>query len=356
GLGKTVQTLTLLQRDWESHERTRRPVLLVCPVSVVGNWKKEAERFIPDLPVLIHHGMQRSRGGAFAEQARQHALVLCSYALIHRDLQELQAVDWAGVILDEAQNIKNPNTKQAHAARALRAEYRIALTGTPVENHVGDLWSIGQFLNPGFLGGRSEFRRAFFIPIQVERDAEASLRLQRLTGPFLLRRVKTDKSIIADLPDKVEIKEFCTLTKEQASLYAAVVKELEASLDDSEGIQRKGQILGALSKLKQVCNHPAHFLGDNSPIPDRSGKLARLTEMLEEVFESGEKALVFTQFTEMGEILKRHLQDTFAREVLFLHGGTPREHRTRMVERFQSPEGPRVFLLSLKAGGTGLNL
>jgi SNF2 family DNA or RNA helicase len=253
--------------------------------------------------------------------------------------------------------LKNPETKQAQAARALAADYRIALTGTPVENHVGDLWSIWQFLNPGFLGGREEFRRRFFIPIQVEHKAEAAESLKRLTGPFLLRRLKADKDILADLPDKLEMKVFCNLTREQASLYAAVVEEMDRGLTGAEGIQRKGLILGALSKLKQVCNHPAHFLKDNSPVPGRSGKLARLTEMLEEVLEAGDRALLFTQFTEMGDLLRRHLQETFGREVLFLHGGVPRPQRDRMVARFEGDgDGPRLFLLSLKAGGTGLNL
>jgi SNF2 family DNA or RNA helicase len=355
GLGKTVQTLALLAHARQ--EGTTRPALLVCPTSVVGNWKREAVRFTPDLPVLIHHGPKRHKGERFAKEAKQHALVVTSYALLHRDVALLGKPRWGCVILDEAQNIKNPETKQAKAACALVADARVALTGTPVENHVGDLWSIGQFLNPGFLGGKTEFRRAFFVPIQVQRDADAARRLQRLTGPFLLRRVKTDKSVIADLPDKVEMKEFCTLTKEQASLYAAVVGELEGSLDGAEGIQRKGLILGTLSKLKQVCNHPAHFLGDNSPIPDRSGKLARLTELLDEVLEEGDRALIFTQFTEMGDILKRHLEETFGREVLYLHGGVPRKRRDEMVARFQSGgDAPPLFLLSLKAGGTGVTL
>jgi SNF2 family DNA or RNA helicase len=355
GLGKTVQTLALVQRDWEGDGG--RPVLLVCPTSVVGNWKKEAERFTPELPVLVHHGLQRVKGSAFAKKAAQHALVLSSYALLHRDRDLLGQVSWAGVVLDEAQNIKNPETKQAQAARALRADYRIALTGTPVENHVGDLWSIMEFLNPGFLGGQAEFRRRFFVPIHARGDPEAAGGLRRLTGPFVLRRLKTDKSIIADLPDKLEMKVFCTLTREQASLYAAVVEEAGKALAGAEGIQRKGLILGTLSKLKQVCNHPAHFLGDNSPLPGRSGKLARLTEMLEEVLEAGDRALLFTQFTEMGALLQKHLQETFGREVLFLHGGVPARQRDRLVERFQAdPHGPRLFLLSLKAGGTGLNL
>ncbi|MBI2924566.1 MAG: DEAD/DEAH box helicase, partial [Verrucomicrobia bacterium] len=248
-------------------------------------------------------------------------------------------------------------TKQARAARALRADCRIALTGTPVENNVGDLWSIMEFLNPGFLGTQGEFKRRFFLPIQVDRDPATTERLKRLTGPFLLRRLKTDKTIIADLPDKLEMKVFCPLTKEQASLYAAVVKDAGDALDESTGIQRKGLVLATLMKLKQVCNHPAQFLGDNSAIPGRSGKLARLTEMLEEVLAAHDRALVFTQFTEMGGLLRRHLQETFGREVLFLHGGVAKKQRDQMVERFQSDgDAPPVFLLSLKAGGTGLNL
>ncbi|WP_435011375.1 DEAD/DEAH box helicase [Tundrisphaera lichenicola] len=359
GLGKTVQTLALLRRDWaEAEPKRRRPTLLVCPTSVVGNWHKEASRFTPDLPVLIHHGHRRIKGADFKKLAGKHGLVVSSFALLHRDLALLQEVPWAGVILDEAQNIKNPQTRQSQAARALKANFRIALTGTPVENHVGDLWSIMEFLNPGFLGTQAEFKRTFHVPIQVERDLEASKRLQRLTSPFLLRRLKTDKSIISDLPEKLEMKVYNTLTKEQASLYAAVVEDAANQIENAEGIQRKGLVLATLTKLKQVCNHPAQFLGDNSSISDRSGKLSRLTEMLDEALASGDKALIFTQFTEMGEILRRHLEDTFGREVPFLHGGVPKIKRDRMVERFQAPgtDAPSVFLLSVKAGGVGLNL
>jgi SNF2 family DNA or RNA helicase len=355
GLGKTIQALALIARDWEANGK--RPVLLLCPTSVVNNWQKEAARFTPGLPVMVHHGVGRRKGEAFRAEVEKHAIVLSTYALLHRDLEHLREVSWAGVILDEAQNIKNPETKQAQAARSIPSDYRLALTGTPVENNVGDLWSIMEFLNAGLLGTQSEFKRTFFIPIQAEQDPEAAARLKRLTGPFILRRLKTDKSIIADLPDKLEMKVFCSLTKEQASLYTAVVREAERSLDRAEGIQRKGLILATLSKLKQVCNHPAQFLGDNSSIPGRSGKLARLREMLEEVLAVGDRALVFSQFAEMGEILRRHLQETFGREVLFLHGAVPKRQRDRMVERFQGDaDGPPLFILSLKAGGTGLNL
>ncbi|HZV04396.1 MAG TPA: DEAD/DEAH box helicase [Gemmataceae bacterium] len=354
GLGKTVQTLALIQRDRAEGEGG--PVLLVCPTSVVNNWRKEAARFTPELPVLVHHGIARNRGAAFQKAAAEHAIVLSSYALLHRDQETLSRVDWTGVILDEAQNIKNAGTKQARAARALAGGYRIALTGTPVENNVGDLWSLMDFLNPSFLGSESGFRKRFFIPIQVYADRGASDRLRRITAPFILRRLKTDKSIIADLPDKQEMKVFCNLTREQASLYEAVVRDTQAAIESAEGIERKGLVLATLMKLKQVCNHPAQFLKDNSALDGRSGKLTRIAEMLEEALEENDRSLIFTQFTEMGDILQRHIRESFGIEVLYLHGGTPRKQRDRMVDRFADPAGPRVFLLSLKAGGTGLNL
>jgi SNF2 family DNA or RNA helicase len=355
GLGKTIQTLSLIQRDWSV--ANGGPVLLLCPTSVIGNWQKEAARFTPQLPVMVHHGLGRTRGGSFVDLARQHAIVLSSYALLHRDFEHLKEVSWAGIVLDEAQNIKNPETKQATAARALTADYRIALTGTPVENNVGDLWSIMDFLNPGFLGTRAEFKRNFFLPIQSGNNPAATAALKQITGPFILRRLKTDQSIISDLPQKLEMKVFCTLTKEQASLYAAVVDESLKKIESSEGIQRKGVVLATLARLKQICNHPAQFLGDNSPLPGRSGKLSRLTEMLEEAISVGDRVLIFSQFSEMGEMLRLHLQETFGREALFLHGGVPKKKRDHMVERFQDePDGPPLFILSLKAGGTGLNL
>ncbi len=354
GLGKTIQALALIQKDRESNGR--RPVLVICPMSVVGNWQKESARFCPELPVLVHHGSGRAGEKAFKKAAERSAIVLSSYALLYRDLKSFQSVSWAGVILDEAQNIKNPNTKQARAARSIAAGYRIAMTGTPVENNVGDLWSVMEYLNPGFLGSQQEYRRKFFIPIQAMRDESAASRLKCLTAPFILRRLKTDKTIISDLPEKNEMKVFCTLTREQASLYRAVASEAEKGMGSARGIQRKGLILATLSKLKQVCNHPAQFLGDNSSIDGRSGKLQRLTEMMEEIIAAGDRALVFSQFSEMGEILRKHLEETFGREVLFLHGAVPKKRRDSMVERFQGEGGPPVFVLSLKAGGTGLNL
>jgi SNF2 family DNA or RNA helicase len=355
GLGKTLQTIAYIRRNWAGPDSG--PSLVVCPTSVVGNWLREIQRFAPDLPVMVHHGSDRAKEEAFATEAGRFGVVLTSYALLHRDVEFLKSVRWSGIVLDEAQNIKNPETRQSKAARSLSADWRIALTGTPVENHVGDLWPIMDFLNAGLLGTQAEFRRAFFNPIQTNSDPAAGERLKRITQPFILRRLKTDKSVISDLPDKLEMKVYCTLTAEQASLYRAVAKEAEATLEAAEGMQRRGLILSVLTKLKQTCNHPAQLLGDNSAIPGRSGKLNRLTEMLEEVCEAGEKALIFTQYSEMAEMLQTHLQETFGREALLLHGGIPKAHRDRMIDRFQQ-EGAALpfFILSIKAGGTGLNL
>ena len=353
GLGKTVQMLAMIQQYRQAGGEG--PILLVCPTSVMSNWGKESAKFSPELSTTIHHGPGRKKNKAFAKQADHSDIVVSSYALVYRDAESMKKVRWGGVVLDEAQNVKNPDTKQARAVRSLRAGFRFALTGTPVENNVADMWSIMEFLNPGLLGTRSEFKRRFFLPIHARKDADAARALKRAIGPFMLRRLKTDKSIISDLPKKMEMNVYCSLTGEQASLYASVLKDLDEKLRSAEGISRKGAILATLSKLKQVCNHPAHFLKDNSAVPDRSGKLARLTGMLGEVIDAGEQALVFTQFVDMGDILKKHVQDTFGREVLFMHGGISKRQRDEMVERFQKGKCS-VFVVSLKAGGTGLNL
>jgi superfamily II DNA or RNA helicase len=356
GLGKTPTTLALIQRDWEAEAPHRRPVLVICPTSVVGNWRREAARFTPDLPVLVHHGGGRRKGDEFAQEAAQYAIVISSYALLHRDRAQLESVQWRGIVLDEAQNIKNAETKQAQAAARLNGDYRIALTGTPVENSVADLWSLMDFLNPGLLGSAKDFKESFFVPIQTRRDPDATARLKRLTGPFLLRRLKTDPAIISDLPDKMEMDVFATLTKEQASLYEAVVRDMEARIDEVEGMARRGLILATLTKLKQVCNHPAHFLRDGSALENRSGKLARLEAMLEEAIAEGDHALIFTQFAEMGALLHGYLPGRLGCETIFLHGQTPALQRNEMIDRFQSDDGPPIFILSLKAGGLGLNL
>jgi non-specific serine/threonine protein kinase len=295
-------------------------------------------------------------GKAFAARARKVDLVLSTYGLAARDQELFSGVRWRRLVLDEAQQIKNSAARTTQSVRAIPAERRIAMTGTPVENRLTELWSIMQFLNPGLLGSERAFREHFAVAIERDGDDEAAEHLRRVTTPFVLRRLKTDRSIISDLPDKLEIKEFCTLTREQAGLYQAVVDDMLAKIDRSDGIERRGLVLATMMKLKQVCNHPAHFLADGSPLPGRSGKLTRLVEILDEALAEGDRALVFTQFTEMGTLLERHLHQRLGREVLWLHGGVPKKRRDAMVERFQGAEGPPVFVLSLKAGGTGLNL
>lgn len=358
GLGKTIQIIALLLYEQAKGNGRRKPALLICPTSVVGNWQRELTRFAPGLRVLVHHGATRTKSD-LKQQAAQHDIAISSYALLHRDEKLLSQIEWGDVILDEAQNIKNPSTRQAQAARKLAesAQWRAALTGTPVENRLSELWSIFQFLNPGYLGSQSDFQERFARPIERAGDEAATRRLRSLVGPFILRRVKTDPNVISDLPQKNEMKVYCPLTKEQATLYEAVVRDSLRQIAKSEGIQRRGIVLATLMKLKQVCNHPAQFVGDGSALPGRSGKLARLTEMLEEVRSVHERALVFTQFAEMGHMLKAYLQASFGDEALFLHGGTPAKVRDKMVERFQhDPNGPMIFVLSIKAGGIGLNL
>ena len=355
GLGKTIQTLAALQLDQQ--EGNDRPNLLVCPTSLMYNWQREAAKFTPDLRVMLHHGPGRRRDAVFHAAAAEQQLVVTSYGTMLRDAGFLGDVHWRAVILDEAQNIKNPVARQARAARNLPADHRVALTGTPVENHVGDLWSIMEFLNPGLLGTQAQFRRNYFVPIQADRDQAAARRLQQAIGPFILRRVKTDRSIIDDLPDKRETRQYCGLTREQVTLYEAVLRDAEARMEDQEGIQRRASILNTLTRLKQVCNHPRQMLADNSPIAGRSGKLQRLHDLLDEIIASGDRALVFSQFAEMGSIIRQHVQENFGIETPFLHGGVSRRMRDAMVERFQNdPHGPQVFVLSLKAGGSGLNL
>ena len=354
GLGKTIQTLALIEKV--RCEGETRPVLLVCPTSVIENWKREAEKFLPHLPVFVHHGMRRKKGDKFKNTVAENALVITSYSLLYRDRELIKECQWCGVVLDEAQNIKNPDTRQSRSAREVPADWHIALTGTPVENHVGDMWSIMEFLVPGLLPNRTRFNREFLRPIQAGNTAIAE-KISKIISPFVLRRLKSDKNIISDLPDKIESKVFCSLNKEQAELYTKILTDLKENIADAEGIKRKGLILSTITGLKQVCNHPALYLKDDSMLEGRSGKFSRLTEIAEELIETNDRVLIFTQYAEMGKLIKNYLQETFGREVLFLHGGLSKENRDEMVRRFQEDEdAPLFFVLSLKAGGTGINL
>ena len=365
GLGKTVQLLSLL---WADRAKTgsvlddpdfdlSAPSLLICPMSLTGNWQREAERFTPGLAVHVHHGADRLTGAELTAAVAGADLVITTYQTAARDLAALSQVRWARVVCDEAQAIKNHLSQQAKAVRSLPAASRIALTGTPVENRLSELWSIMEFANPGLLGSAKSFRDRYAVPVERHGSAEAAKQLRRITEPFVLRRLKTDKSIISDLPEKQEMKVWCNLTQEQASLYQATVTDMMSRIEDaSDDIGRRGLVLAAMARLKQVCNHPAHLLGDGSRLAGRSGKLARLEEICEEIVAEGDRALCFTQYAEFGRMLQPYLAARTGCQVLFLHGGTSKKQRDAMVARFQAADEPLLFLLSLKAGGTGLNL
>jgi SNF2 family DNA or RNA helicase len=358
GLGKTIQLIAFLLH-LKAEVRWNGSMLLICPTSVLGNWERELKRFAPTLSILVHHGAGRLQGKPFAQAVAKHDVVLTSYPLVHRDEKALVGVDWQCVILDEAQNIKNPEARQSQAIRKLQAKNRIALTGTPLENRLTELWSILDFLNPGYLGSKAFFQKRFAVPIEKYGDTASLQTLRSLAQPFILRRTKTDRTIIQDLPDKQEMTVFCPLTPEQAALYEKTVQDSLAAVESAEGIQRHGVILATLTKLKQICNHPAQYLKEAAltETPQRSGKLKRLEEMLEEALMEGDRALIFTQFAEMGKLLQGYLQQTLNRETLLLYGGVSKPKREAMIDRFQNdPQGPRLFVLSLKAGGVGLNL
>jgi SNF2 family DNA or RNA helicase len=355
GLGKTVQLLAL-----EAVHRAERPddppTLLLCPMSLVGNWQREAARFAPALRVYAHHGRERLREGELAGRLAQADLMVTTYATATRDIEELAGYEWRRVVLDEAQAVKNSLSQAARAVRRLRAGQRVALTGTPVENRLAELWSLMDFLNPGLLGAADKFRIRYAIPVERHGQTEPAERLRAITRPYVLRRLKTDPAIITDLPEKIEIKQYCRLTTEQASLYQSVVDDMMEKIENSQGIERRGNVLAAMAKLKQVCNHPALLLHDRSAVGARSGKVIRLEEICEEILAEGDKALLFTQFTEFAAMLLPHLAARFGTDISYLHGGTSKKRRDELVTRFQSGDGPPLFLLSLRAGGTGLNL
>jgi SNF2 family DNA or RNA helicase len=357
GLGKTIQLIAFLL-NLKQEAMLLKPTLIVCPTSVISNWEKEVKKFAPILKTVIHHGDKRKKSNDFIKQVKDQQLVITSYSLIYRDLATLNNIQWQGVVLDEAQNIKNYQAKQSQAVRKLKADFRIALTGTPIENRLSELWSILDFLNPGYLGNSQFFQRRFAIPIEKYGDQDSLNNLRSLVQPFILRRLKTDQNIIQDLPEKQEMNVFCGLSAEQAKLYQEIIDQSLIEINESDGIKRRGLILNLLMKLKQVCNHPAHFLKEKTiNLSSRSGKLLRLEEMLEELVSEGDRALIFTQFAEWGKLLKPYLEKKLGVETLFLYGATRRQEREEMVERFQNdPQAPPIFILSLKAGGTGLNL
>lgn len=335
-----------------------KAALIICPTSVLGNWQKELERFAPEMNVYLHYGSNRLKEDAFSEKAQDADVVLTSYGLSHLDSEEFEGLIWSSIAIDEAQNIKNAGTKQSKAVRRLRGQHHIALTGTPMENRLSELWSIFDFTNHGYLGSLGQFQKKFVIPIEKDEKKEKVNELQSLIRPFLLRRTKKDEEVALNLPDKQEQKEYCPLTTEQASLYEQLVRDTFAEIEKLSGFERKGLILQMLSRLKQLCNHPALYLKEKSAerqLLERSNKMEKLVELIDAVLDSGESCLIFTQYIEMGEMIRSTLKKKFGVEVPFLNGSVPKTQRDEMIEKFQNQEFP-VFLLSLKAGGTGLNL
>lgn len=362
GLGKTIQWITYLLHVKEQ-ERPTASSLLICPTSVLGNWQKELKRFAPSLSVYLHYGSKRKKGEEFLDSIAGSDLVLTSYALSHLDEEELSMLEWDAICLDEAQNIKNAYTKQSIAIRQLRSKHRMALTGTPIENRLTELWSIYDFINPGYLGSLRQFSRHYVNPIERSNDAELISRVQMLTRPFLLRRVKKDPAVQLDLPEKNETKNYITLTSEQAALYEQVIQDLFARIERSTPMERRGLILATLTKLKQLSNHPALYLKESgyTQWKERSNKLERLLEMVGEIRDEGDRCLIFTQFVETGYLLKQVLEEERQEAVLFLHGGVTKAKRDEMIESFQDRSSIHrsdngIFILSLKAGGIGLNL
>nr|WP_320132984.1 DEAD/DEAH box helicase [uncultured Holophaga sp.] len=354
GLGKTIQVIALLLHRQIQSAKFGPATLLICPTSLLGNWERELAKFAPGLPFFVHHGNNREE---LPETFKPHTVVLTTYGVIRREEEVFGDRSWGMVVVDEAQAIKNAASAQAKAVRRMKAPFKLALTGTPIENRLSELWSILAFGLPGYLGAESSFKECFATPIERYRDPDAAQTLRKRVGPFILRRLKTDRNIIQDLPEKQEMKVYTQLTREQALLYQARVEQMDKDLAAASAIERRGRILALLTHLKQICNHPSQFLRQTGPYKGRSGKLERLTDMLEEVMEIGDRALVFTQFKEMGDRLQVHLKSVLGFEPPFLHGGSTREQRDEMVRSFQEdPDSPPIMLLSLKAGGVGLNL
>ncbi len=359
GLGKTIQVLALLLhlRSQNGREISRPASLIVAPASLIANWKAEIERFAPSLSAFVAHSSESSvdltESNELDAALAGVDVVITTYGVVVRT-ETLRQRRWRLIVLDEAQAIKNPGAQQTRAVKQIQADGRIALTGTPVENRLGDLWSLFDFLNPGLLGSAAEFARA---TKRFARSADQSYApLRRLVQPYILRRLKTDKRVISDLPQKTEVRAFCSLTREQAALYERCVQELANGLARSEGIQRRGLVLSHLMQLKQICNHPAQWQGRGDFLASRSGKFGRLSEICEELGERQERVLIFTQFREIVAPLVQHLTAVFGQPGIALHGGTAVARRRALVDEFQSDNGPPFFVLSLKAGGTGLNL
>ncbi len=355
GLGKTLQVITLLLKMKEQGHLKKHKALVIVPTTLLTNWEKEIKKFAPTLTSFIYHGTNRSLDNTHAD------VIITTYGVARSDIAMLQKLRWACVIIDEAQNIKNPSAEQTKAVKKIKSKVRIAMSGTPVENRLSEYWSVFDFTNKGYLGSLNNFRNEFAKPIETERNHEVLESFRNITAPFIMRRLKTDKTIISDLPDKVENNKFAALTKEQAAIYTNVVKEMMPSIeetgdDQDSRIKRQGMVFKLMIALKQICNHPNQYLKKEDYHPELSGKTLLLMQLLENIYETGEKTLIFTQFKEMGMMLEKIINERFDTPVMFLHGGTSRKKRDEMVQNFQQKNHLKTFILSIKAAGTGLNL
>ncbi len=350
GLGKTIQVITLLLKFKEEDKLDKKKALIVVPTTLLTNWQKEIHKFAPALQTFIYHGANREL------QVEENDVVITTYGIARSDEKILSKIKWEILVIDEAQNIKNMATAQTKAIKKIKAQHSIALSGTPVENRLSEYWSIFDFSNKAYLGSLKSFQEEFIKPIELERNQERLERFRKITAPFILRRVKSDKSIIQDLPDKIETNQICYLSAEQSALYQNVVDAQVKEIESEEGISRQGAIFQLMNALKQICNHPSHFLKKPQIDPALSGKTQMLLTLLENIYENGEKTLIFTQYKEMGDLLVKLIQQKFQHKPLWLHGGVSRKKRDQMVEDFQNKSHIKTMLLSLKAGGTGLNL
>jgi SNF2 family DNA or RNA helicase/uncharacterized Zn finger protein len=352
GLGKTLQVITLLLRFKEEERLKAQPALIIVPTTLIYNWQKEIERFAPGLTVSVYHGAGRQ----FCETG--YDLLITSYGMARRDIEVLQKKKWSAIIIDEAQNIKNPFTEQTKAVKKLKAPVKIAMSGTPVENRMSEYWSIFDFTQKGYLGSLKHFKEQIATPIEMFRDEKQLERFRKITSPFILRRLKTDKTIISDLPEKIENDRLVTLTKEQTAIYQNIVESMLSVIrqEESGSMKRSGMVFKLMTALKQICNHPSQYLKKDDPNPDLSGKAVMLLELLQTIYESNEKVLIFTQYKEMGDILVRMIETHFGNRTLFLHGSVSLKTRNELVQDFQEKGQFKTFILSIKAGGTGLNL
>lgn len=349
GLGKTIQVISLILKLKEE-EKLKKPVVVICPTTLLGNWEREFENFAPNLDVYTYHGFNR----AFTVECD---VILTTYAILRIDIEEFKKHNWNLVIIDEAQNIKNPNTSQTQAVKSIKADMKIAMTGTPVENRLSELWSIFDFINKGYLGSINDFGKNYSVPIERFKETQRAEKLKRAISPFMLRRLKTDKMIISDLPEKVVLDEFCYLTKPQAALYERVLNQSMQEVQSAgAGINRRGAIFKLITSLKQVCNHPYHYLKHGDMGRGASGKTEKLMSILNNILDNDEKVLIFTQYKEMGSILEKIIADEFNTSPLFFHGSLNVKAREEMIKEFSEEINRKIMILSLKAGGLGLNL